>query len=136
MVNSSGTQVEDKVYLLEVDFYTGANATGTVYPTAAVDSTGSGGGATITYGYQYSSSYPYWKAFDNSTGSGWWTLGLNNVAGSNQDKNWIQMELTGALKLYRALKFNHKRHLLMEITFRYWEAILVILLEKRYCAEP
>ena len=43
------------------------------------------------------------------------------------------MELTEALKLYRALKFNHKRHLLMEITFRYWEAILVILLEKRYC---
>ena len=43
MVNSSGTQVEDKVYLLEINFYTGANATGTVYPTAAVDSTGSGG---------------------------------------------------------------------------------------------
>ena len=104
VVNSSGTQVEDKVYLLEINFYTGANATGTVYPTAAVDSTGSGGGATITYGYQYSSSYAYWKAFDNSTGSGWWTLGLNNVAGSNQDKNWIQMELTGGAQTIQSVR--------------------------------
>ena len=69
----------------------------------------------------------YWKAFDNSTGSGWWTLGLNNVAGSNQDKNWIQMELTGgAQTIHESVKlFNHKRHLLMEITFtingkQYW----------------
>lgn len=104
VVNSSGTQVEDKVYLLEIDFYTGANATGTVYPTAAVASSGSGGGATITSGYFHSATYADWKAFDNSTGSGWWTLGLNNLAGSNEDLNWIQMELTGGAQTIQSVR--------------------------------
>lgn len=103
-VNSSGTQVEDKVFLLEIDFYTGANATGTVYPTAAVASSGSGGGATITSGYFHSATYADWKAFDNSTGSGWWTLGLGNLSGSNEDKNWIQMELTGGAQTIQSVR--------------------------------
>lgn len=104
VVNSSGTKIEDKVYLLEIDFYTGSNATGTVYPTAAVSSTGSGGGATITSGYFHSSTYEDWKAFDNSTGSGWWTLGLTNLAGSNQHLHWIQMELTGGAQTIQSVR--------------------------------
>jgi hypothetical protein len=104
VVNSSGAQIEDKVYLLEIDFYTGANATGTVYPTAAVASSGSGGGATITSGYFHSSGYADWKAFDNSTGSGWWTLGLNNLTGSNEDLNWVQMELTGGSQTIQSVR--------------------------------
>lgn len=104
VVNSSGAQIEDKVYLLEIDFYTGANATGTVYPTAAVASSGSGGGATITSGYFHSATYADWKAFDNSTGSGWWTLGLNNLTGSNEDLNWVQMELTGGPQTIQSVR--------------------------------
>ena len=115
VVDSSGNNSNLRIYLLEADFYTGADKGGTVYPTAAVDSTNSGGGATITSGYEHSSTYDDWKAFDNSTGSGWWTLGL-----SNANLNYIQMELTGGAQTIQSVRLQ------TQTTFTYAEYVQVL----------
>jgi len=89
-VDSSGNNTSDRFFLLDVQFFTGANKTGTEYPTADLTSD-SGGGVNVTSGYEHSNaSYADWKAFDNSAGTGHWTIG-NSVA----NNNWVQIELTG-----------------------------------------
>ena len=88
-VDSSGNNTNDKFFLLDVQFFTGLNKTGTEYPTADL-TTDSGGGVNVTSGYEHSGTYADWKAFDNNAGTGHWTLG-NSVA----NNNWLQIEFTG-----------------------------------------
>ena len=104
---------------MELDFYTGTNQTGTVYPTSNATSNTSISGVTISAGQRYSGSYPEWRAFDGSThgiqaaGSMWWTLG------GNATNNWIQVEFSTAqtfasLKLTTYDSFNDATHFHIE----------------------
>ena len=88
---STGVATADRIYLGTCAFYTGQNQTGTKYPTTNLTSNTSETGVTVSAGYQYSSTYAPWKAFDNLGYSGWWSLGLSNAA-----LNWIQIEFDTA----------------------------------------
>lgn len=89
-VDSGGNNTSDRFFMLDVQFFTGLNKTGTEYPTADL-TTDSGGGVNVTSGYEHSNtSYADWKAFDNSASTGHWTIG-NSVA----NNNWLQVEFTG-----------------------------------------
>ena len=87
-VDSSGNNTADKWFLVDVVFWTGQNASGTEYPTSHLTS-GSGGGISVTSGYNHSTYYD-WLAFDSNTSSGHWTLG-----NSTANNNWLQVEFTG-----------------------------------------
>lgn len=87
-VDSSGNNTADKWFLLDVVFWTGQNASGTEYPTSHLTS-GSGGGISVTSGYNHSTYYD-WLAFDSNASTGHWTLG-----NSTANNNWLQVELTG-----------------------------------------
>lgn len=96
-VNNSEVNTSSKMFLLDVEFWTGANGTGTDYPTSHLSSD-TGGGITVTSGYFHSATYEDWKAFDSNNGTGHWTLG-NNTA----NNNWLQIELTGGAQNFQSI---------------------------------
>lgn len=116
-VDSGGADSSNKCAWVELNFYTGASATGTVYPTTNATSNTSISGVTISAGQQYSSSYAEWRAFDGTTGqnagSMWWTLG------GNAANNWIQVQFSSA-QTFSSLtvevydNFNDATHLQVE----------------------
>ena len=119
-VDSSGNASANKAAFVELDFYTGANATGTETPTSDATSATSISGVTISSGYQHSSTYANWRAFDGTThgsaaaGSMWWTLG-----NSNADLVWIQVQFSSAqtfesLKLTVYNSFNDATHIIVK----------------------
>ena len=119
-VDSSGNPSANKAAFVELDFFTGSNATGTETPTTDATSNTSISGVTISAGHQYSSGYAPWRAFDGSThgtqvaGSMWWTLG-----NSTADDTWIQGRFSSAqtfasLKLTTYDSFNDATHIIVK----------------------
>ena len=90
-VNSSGTPTTNHVFITQMEVYTGSGQTGTEYPTTDLTDYSSETGITVSAGDEYDASRVAWKAFDNSTGTGWWSLGVPTAA-----NNWIQMEFEPA----------------------------------------
>lgn len=95
MVDSSGVNTQNHIYLADCSFFSGANQSGTEYPSVALTSATSDSTVTVSHGYQYSGTYADWKAFDSSINNGWWTLNLLNNQNYNADDNWIQLYFTG-----------------------------------------
>tara|TARA_R100000081_G_C4800609_1_gene163937 strand:+ start:63 stop:1451 length:1389 start_codon:yes stop_codon:yes gene_type:complete len=120
-VDSSGNASANKAAFVELDFYTGANATGTETPTTDATSETSISGVTISAGTVASfSGYDAYRAFDGTThgtaaaGSMWWTLG-----NSNADLVWIQLRFSSAqtfqsLKLTVNNSFNDATHVIVK----------------------
>ena len=76
------------VQLNELHFYSGTNASGTVYPptmTSDIAPTP----YVVTRSAAYSSTYEGWKAFDNNV-SFWWLLSRSSA---QQLTDWIQLDL-------------------------------------------
>lgn len=88
-VDSGGNNTSDRIFLLDVEFREGQNRTGVEYPTSHLTST-TGGGLSVSSGYEHSATYANWRAFNSSTTDGFWTLS-NSVAANN----WLQVQLTG-----------------------------------------
>jgi len=118
-VDSSGNASANKAGWVELDFFTGANATGTEFPTSDATSNTSISGVTISAGHNFS-GYDPWKAFDGTAhgtqaaGSMWWTL-----ANSTAANNWIQVQFSSAqtfssLKLTTYDSFNDVTHLIIK----------------------
>lgn len=111
VVDSSGNNSNLRIALVELEYYTGQNQTGTETPTSNATSNTSISGVTISAGYTTSSYYP-WKAFDGTLtgiGSAWWSLGVSNP------NNWIQLRFSSAqtfqsLKLIVNDNFNYATH--------------------------
>ena len=119
-VDSSGNASANKAGWVELDFFTGQNATGTEYPTSDATSNTSISGVTISSGHQYSSGYAPWRAFDGTAhgsqaaGSMWWTLGNSTAANT-----WIQLRFSSAqpfesLKLTTYDSFNDATHIVIK----------------------
>ena len=76
--------------------------TNTVYPTSSILSTSvqlndgvyeyTGGGLTVSSGYFHSSTYNPSEAFDNNSGSFWWSLGMQ-AGGESSDDNYLQIDM-------------------------------------------
>ena len=79
-----------------VQFYTGSNQTGTLYPTSAMT------GYTTPSPYVASadksqSGYDAWEAFDNAVtgiGGSWWNLGSSSYANS-----WLQIDMGASVQI-------------------------------------
>ncbi|MDA8978413.1 hypothetical protein N9F67_00920 [bacterium] len=66
-------------YLRELRYYDDFNQTGTSYPPNMTSNT-LPSPYVASGNYIYSTTYDYWKAFDNSpNSSGWWTIGSNTT---------------------------------------------------------
>ena len=85
-----------------MELYPTQNAGGTHEPNGNATSPTSISGVTLSAGYEHSSSYALWEAFDgtiNGIGSAWWTIS-NSVA----NNNWIQVRFTGGAKTFQSIK--------------------------------
>ena len=110
-VDSSGNPTSAYIMIVEAQLYEGSNLTGTKHPTENLTSDTSFTGVTITKGYQYSTSYASWEAFDGNTttvGSAWWTLS-NSVAADN----WLGIQFNegpqqiGSIRFYISDNFSN-----------------------------
>ena len=83
-----GGGADGNLFLMDVVI---TEADGTEYPTSHQTGTvadgGSaslgpftGGGISVSSGYRHSATYPAWKAFDNATSTGFWTLALTDAS--------------------------------------------------------
>ena len=74
----------------ELDYYTGSGQTGSIEPSSAMTSNTAPSPyvATSSGNYNSTSYYPF-RSFDNSTGAGWWNLGLS----STYSNWWLQIDL-------------------------------------------
>jgi hypothetical protein len=96
MTDSSKNPTHDKVALATFRLFTATGGGGTSYPPAMTSET-TPSPYVVTKGYQHSSTYPAWKAFDgsgNSASSMWWTLGLSSANAAN---NWVQIDLGSSI---------------------------------------
>ena len=94
MTNASKTPVNGHVALGDFRLYTATGGGGTAYPSNMTSET-TPSPYVVTKGYQYSSSYPAWKAMDgsgSSSSSMWWTLSISAAA-----DNWIQIDLGSSI---------------------------------------
>lgn len=99
VVDSSGNESNNRIALVELEYYTGQNQSGTETPTTNATSNTSISGVTISAGHT-NSSYPPWKAFDgNLTGIGnsAWTIGTSAA------NNWVQLQFSSA-QTFQSLK--------------------------------
>lgn len=111
VVDSSGNESSQKIALVELEYYTGQNQSGTETPTTNATSNTSISGVTISAGHT-NSSYPPWKAFDgirSGIADSAWTIGTNAA------DNWIQIGFSSAqtfqsLKLIVNDSFNDATH--------------------------
>jgi hypothetical protein len=96
ITDASKNPVHDKVAIGNFRLYTATGGGGTAYPSNMTSET-TPSPYVVTKGYQYSSSYPAWKAMDgggSSASSMWWTLGLSSANAAN---NWIQIDLGSSI---------------------------------------
>lgn len=94
ITDSNKNPVASHVALGDFRLYTATGGGGTAYPSNMTSET-TPTPYVVTKGYQYSSSYPAWKAFDgggSSAVSMWWSLG-----GSTAANNWIQIDLGSSI---------------------------------------
>lgn len=77
------------VQLTELHFYSGTNASGTVYPPTMTSDIAPAP-YVVTRSYAYSSTYESWKAFDNNGYTFWWLL---SHSAAQQLTDWIQIDL-------------------------------------------
>lgn len=94
-VTSNGSQTSGRIAVYECRFYESTDQSGTIgtnaYPQHMVSATTDSDGSnnyTISAGHTYSSSYPEWKAFNNSSSAFdmYWALGTSAA------NNWVQLK--------------------------------------------
>jgi hypothetical protein len=101
-VDSNGNNHKANTALGEMELYPTQNAGGTHEPNGNATSPTSISGVTLSSGYQYSSTYALWEAFDgtiNGISSAWWTIG-NNVP----NDNWIQVRFASGAQTFQSVK--------------------------------
>jgi len=101
-VDSSGNNHTANSAIGEMELYPTQNAGGTHAPDGNATSATSISGVTLSAGYEYSSTYALWKAFDgtiNGISSAWWTIG-NGTA----DNNWIQVRFANGAETFQSIK--------------------------------
>lgn len=94
ITDSNKNPVASHVALGDFRLYTATGGGGTAYPSNMTSET-TPTPYVVTKGYEYSSSYPAWKAFDGGGSSAlsmWWSLG-----GSTAANNWIQIDLGSSI---------------------------------------
>jgi len=84
-VNSDGSNTSNRLGVRDIEFWTGAGRTGTLYPTTHLTSATSETGIVVSQGHTYSSTYSNFKAVDSNSGSFAWLLG------SSATNNWWQI---------------------------------------------
>lgn len=77
------------VQLSELHFYSGTNASGTVYPPTMTSDIAPAP-YVVTRSFAFSSTYDGWKAFDNTGYTFWWLLSRSEA---QQLTDWIQIDL-------------------------------------------
>lgn len=87
---SDGSDSNNRIAISDINFYTGAGQTGTVYPTTNLTGDGSETGIAVQQGHVYNSTYAAWKACDSSTSSMAWLLGTSAA------NNWWEIEFEDA----------------------------------------
>lgn len=99
-VDSSGNKTAQRIALVDATMFDGAGLTGNEHPAGIATSNNSQTAGPVNFvissGYNYSSTYEPWRAFDNrfnTTGSMWWSLSVPNAA-----SNYIQIQFTDGAK--------------------------------------
>jgi hypothetical protein len=96
MTDASKNPVSSQVALGDFRLYTATGGGGTAYPSNMTSAT-TPSPYVVTEGYEYSSTYAAWKAFDGSGSSAssmWWSLGNSTAA-----NNWIQIDLGSSIEM-------------------------------------
>jgi hypothetical protein len=76
-----------RIAVLNLRFYTSAGQLGTVYPTTNLTTNTSETGIVASYGHFNSATYDAFRAFDSSTSTFYWSLGVSSGA-----NNWLGLE--------------------------------------------
>jgi hypothetical protein len=94
ITDASKNPTTSKIALGDFRLYTATGGGGTAYPSNMTSET-TPSPYVVTKGYEYSSSYPAWKAMDGSGSSAssmWWTLGISTAT-----DHWIQIDLGSSI---------------------------------------
>lgn len=83
------------VQLTELHFYSGTNASETVYPPTMTSDIAPAP-YVVTRSYAYSSTYDGWKVFDNNGFTFWWLL---SRSAAQQLTDWVQIDLGSELNI-------------------------------------
>ena len=83
------------VQLTELHFYSGTNASGTVYPPTMTSDIAPAP-YVVTRSFAFSSTYDGWKAFDNTGYTFWWLLSRSEA---QQLTDWIQIDLGSEINI-------------------------------------
>lgn len=90
-VDADGDDTSDRLAIADVNFYTGAGQSGTVYPTTNLTANDSETGIAVSQGHVFSATYAAFKAVDsNATGTLAWLLATSAA------NNWWQIEFETA----------------------------------------
>jgi len=86
-VDANGSDTSDRLAIADINFYTGAGQSGTVYPTTNLTSNTSETGIVVSAGHIYSATYDAFDAVQvNTTVQMWWALSTSAA------NNWWQIE--------------------------------------------
>jgi hypothetical protein len=94
ITDASKNPSTSKIALGNFRLYTATGGGGTAYPSNMTSET-TPSPYVVTKGYQYSSTYPAWKAMDGSGSSAssmWWTLAISTAT-----DHWIQIDLGSSI---------------------------------------